>query len=88
MGKAAATVPGAMTAVRGTVDDVAPVLKAVGEGLVLANHNAPKQVVLAGSVADIERGRDAVDRARSRFQTVGRADGFPFADDDARHGRV
>jgi polyketide-type polyunsaturated fatty acid synthase PfaA len=55
MGQAAATVPGGMTAVRGAAEDVAPILKAVGDGLVLANLNATRQVVLAGSMADLDR---------------------------------
>jgi len=50
---AAAAAPGAMTAVRGAVDQLRPLL-ARHPDVVLANHNAPDQVVLSGPTAAIE----------------------------------
>ncbi|MCU0753541.1 MAG: SDR family oxidoreductase [Xanthomonadales bacterium] len=59
----AAAVPGAMTAVVGTLEDVRAVVAASGAGVVVANHNAPTQVVLSGAVDDIAQVEAAV-RAR------------------------
>ncbi len=70
MGRAASTTPGAMTAVRGTIDDVAAVLEAAGGALVLANHNAPKQVVLAGSVAAVARAEAALAERQIGFKRL------------------
>ena len=50
----AAKVPGAMSAVTGSIEQVAPILAAHPD-VVLANHNAPQQVVLAGPTAAVER---------------------------------
>ncbi|MCH2105101.1 MAG: SDR family NAD(P)-dependent oxidoreductase [Planctomycetes bacterium] len=46
--------PGAMAAVSGTTDEVSAALEGV-EDVVLANHNAPNQVVLSGPTEAIER---------------------------------
>ena len=46
--------PGAMAAVSAGLEDVRAALDGVGE-VVVANHNAPRQVVISGSSAGIER---------------------------------
>ncbi|WP_370967859.1 SDR family NAD(P)-dependent oxidoreductase [Amycolatopsis sp. cg9] len=45
--------PGAMAAVKAPRDALTPTL--IGPDVVVANHNAPEQVVLSGSVAAVER---------------------------------
>ena len=57
MAKAAGNTKGAMLAVQTDAETIAPVLKTVGQGLVLANDNGPDQVVLSG-------GQDAVEAAK------------------------
>lgn len=51
----AATVPGAMLAVASTLSEVEQRLQRWGVDLVVANHNAPRQVVLSGTLAEIEK---------------------------------
>ncbi len=51
---AAATVPGAMCAVRGTLEDITEKVKRWGDDLTVANHNHPTQVVLSGATAMVE----------------------------------
>ncbi len=61
----AAELPGAMTAVSATLDVVAPVLESLGtDDVVVANHNAPDQVVISGTV-------EAVRAAEAKFETQG-----------------
>ncbi|SFB58906.1 Acyl transferase domain-containing protein [Amycolatopsis marina] len=62
---AASADPGAMAAVRGREDEVGSLLRQGGlaESLVVANHNAPDQIVLSGPTAAIET---AVGLLRSR----------------------
>jgi acyl transferase domain-containing protein len=58
MARAAASVPGAMTAVPHPREEVERLLQAWGSDVTVANHNAPRQVVLAGTtsaVKDVER---------------------------------
>jgi acyl transferase domain-containing protein/acyl carrier protein len=58
MAEAAASIPGAMTAVPHPRDAVERLLEAWGSDVSVANHNAPRQVVLAGAtsaVEDVER---------------------------------
>ena len=50
MSEAAAATAGAMTAVSASAAEIEPHL---GEGVVVANHNSPRQVVVAGSTAAI-----------------------------------
>ncbi|MEV4636169.1 SDR family NAD(P)-dependent oxidoreductase [Actinoplanes sp. NPDC049548] len=67
--------PGAMAAVRGTADQVRDVLTAAGLAgeVVLANHNAPLQVVISGPT-------EAVGRATAALTEAGlRARGIPVA---------
>lgn len=52
MHAAAGTDPGAMAAVTGSADDVLVLLATTD--VVVANHNSPDQVVIAGSAADID----------------------------------
>ncbi len=55
----AASIPGAMTAVKGSAKKIQPKLDtwnaAHGLDVVIANHNSPKQSVLSGTVEDIEK---------------------------------
>ncbi|MEU9408886.1 SDR family NAD(P)-dependent oxidoreductase [Streptomyces sp. NPDC048281] len=61
----AAREPGAMTAVFGTPDEVRALAAAVGsDALWLANHNTPRQVVVAGTT-------DAVERLEQRAEASG-----------------
>ncbi|WP_246258446.1 type I polyketide synthase [Amycolatopsis anabasis] len=55
--------PGAMAAVNGTRDDVAAFLERGGLDVVIANHNAPNQIVLSGRSAEVDR---AVESLRAR----------------------
>ncbi|MEZ4319046.1 MAG: SDR family NAD(P)-dependent oxidoreductase [Myxococcota bacterium] len=50
----AASLPGAMLAVPRTVEEVRAVLAEVGGDAVVANHNAPTQVVVSGPTAAVE----------------------------------
>src|SRR5919201_1764008 len=62
MQAASVATPGAMTALIGlSPEDAAEVCQVAGRGDVLevANENAPRQIVLSGSVAAIERAEDA-----------------------------
>ena len=54
MAAAAASTPGAMLAVANPVAEVRAILEAERLDVVVANHNSPKQVVLAGSVEAID----------------------------------
>ncbi len=58
----AAKVPGAMTAVPRTIDIVRPFVDAI-DGVVLANHNGPKQIVLSGPTEAIEKVEAALQAA-------------------------
>jgi len=71
----AAAVPGAMLAVTATVEQVAPVLAAHPE-VVLANHNAPRQVVLAGPTAALDRAEAALRAAGLSGQRLAVATAF------------
>jgi [acyl-carrier-protein] S-malonyltransferase len=77
MGQAGREQPGAMTAVLGmSLDQAREVCEVAGRGdvLAVANENAPKQIVLSGSVAAIERA-EALARDRGakalRLQVAG-----------------
>ena len=51
----ASAVPGAMTAVAKSIDEVRAAVAASGANVVVANHNSPTQVVLSGSVEEITK---------------------------------
>ena len=51
----ASAVPGAMTAVAKSIDEVKAAVAASGANVVVANHNSPTQVVLSGSVEEITK---------------------------------
>ncbi|MFZ4539124.1 SDR family oxidoreductase [Propionivibrio sp.] len=51
----ASAVPGAMTAVAKSIDEVRVALAESGANVVVANHNSPTQVVLSGSVDEISK---------------------------------
>jgi malonyl CoA-acyl carrier protein transacylase/acyl carrier protein len=50
----AAAQPGTMLAVSGKLSEVAALLQEVGGDVVIANHNSPTQVIVAGPIASIE----------------------------------
>jgi len=50
MARAAQTTQGAMLAVQAPASRIAPLVRAIGRGLVIANDNGPSQVVLSGAV--------------------------------------
>ena len=50
----AAVNPGAMTAVAKPIEEIRGLLEEWGTSVVIANHNAPEQVVLSGGTSDIE----------------------------------
>ncbi|MEO6420603.1 MAG: acyltransferase domain-containing protein, partial [Polyangiaceae bacterium] len=56
----AAAVPGAMTAVARPIDEVRAVLATLGADVVIANHNAPTQVVLSGATDAIAKVEEAL----------------------------
>ena len=58
----AAAVPGAMTAISATIEEVRAAVAAIGADVTVANHNAPKQVVVSGTteaISALEAGLDA-----------------------------
>ncbi len=59
MAAAAESTEGAMLAVQCDAATIAPVVASVGDGLVIANDNGPRQVVLSGALAIIERAAEA-----------------------------
>ncbi|HUR53170.1 MAG TPA: beta-ketoacyl synthase N-terminal-like domain-containing protein, partial [Gemmataceae bacterium] len=59
--------PGSMIAVLAPHADIAAVMKDKNLGLVVANHNAPKQTVLSGSTSEVERAEKAFHAAGVRF---------------------
>ena len=65
----AATTPGAMLAVACSVASIGRHLEAWGSEVVIANHNGPEQVVLAGPVEDID---DVEKRCREAKLNVSR----------------
>jgi acyl transferase domain-containing protein/acyl carrier protein len=56
----AAAAPGAMTAVARPIDEVRSLLAEIGADVVIANHNAPTQVVLSGATDAIARVEEAL----------------------------
>jgi acyl transferase domain-containing protein len=64
MAEAATTSDGAMCAVTATVEEVRRLIEGWGLSVVIANHNAPNQVVVSGDTA-------AIDDATQRFSTAG-----------------
>ena len=65
----AATTPGAMLAVGCSLASIQRCLESWGSEVVVANHNGPEQVVLSGTVEDID---DAEGRCREAGFTVSR----------------
>ncbi|WP_207954714.1 type I polyketide synthase [Saccharopolyspora elongata] len=62
----AATAQGAMLAVAGSIDDVRSIVAELDDQLWVANHNAPKQVVVSGT-------SEAIDRLVNWLAEAGRA---------------
>ncbi|MBX3271842.1 MAG: SDR family oxidoreductase [Sandaracinaceae bacterium] len=75
MAEAAAT-PGAMTAVSAARDAIEVALTPWPEGLVVANHNGPTQVVLSGPLAAIEAAEAALSGAKLAFRRLPVATAF------------
>ena len=75
MAEAAAT-PGAMLAVSAGIDEVRTVVERSGAGVVIANHNAPTQVVLSGAVDAIEAVEEALSKAGLSAQRLAVATAF------------
>ncbi len=76
MAAAAASSAGGMLAVQVSAAGIQPVLEAVGEELVLANDNAPDQVVLSGPIALIERAAAECERRQIKTQRLDVATAF------------
>ena len=71
--------PGAMTALLGmSAADAADICRVAGRGdvLAVANENAPKQVVLSGSIEAVARAEEAVRSARARAVRLNVAGAF------------
>ncbi|MAC26947.1 MAG: beta keto-acyl synthase, partial [Myxococcales bacterium] len=74
---AVAANPGAMTAVSAPADEVRAKVEAWAiPGLVLANHNGPKQIVLSGPTEAIEAAEVKLGEAKMRFKRLGVATAF------------
>ncbi len=63
-----ATTPGTMSAVFASRDDTAQAVD--GLDVVLANENTPRQTVIAGAVADIEKAEAALQKAGLKFSRL------------------
>ncbi|MBN2358776.1 MAG: SDR family NAD(P)-dependent oxidoreductase, partial [Deltaproteobacteria bacterium] len=72
----AAATPGAMTAVAAGIDQVRAVLVETGVEVSVANHNAPRQVVLAGPMAAIEAAERAFGQRQMASQRLPVATAF------------
>jgi polyketide-type polyunsaturated fatty acid synthase PfaA len=75
MAKAAETTEGAMLAVQCPASRIAPLVKEIGGGLVIANDNGPSQVVLSGPVSVVQQAeqRCSADGIRARRLPVATA---------------
>jgi acyl transferase domain-containing protein len=76
MQEAAAQTQGAMTAVSASLPELRAALEAAGVQIKVANHNAPRQVVLSGTVAQVEAAEAALRGAGLRFQRLQVATAF------------
>ncbi len=75
MAKAAST-PGAMTALALPVEQVRDLIERSGAAVVIANHNAPQQVVVSGSVTAIELFEEQLAAAQHGFRRLPVASAF------------
>ncbi len=75
MARAAAT-PGAMVALSLSVDEVSELLARYESAVVIANHNAPQQVVLSGSRQSIEDFEAQLSADNISFRRLAVASGF------------
>ncbi|MBT6489002.1 MAG: acyltransferase domain-containing protein, partial [Deltaproteobacteria bacterium] len=71
----AASLPGAMIAVAATIETVKAALPKDSK-VVVANHNAPEQVVLSGQVASIEKATDVLKAAGLKVRALKVATAF------------
>ena len=72
----AAQLPGAMTAVAASIDDVSALVKQSGIDVVVANHNHHSQVVLSGPTAAIEEIETQLGTAKLTFKRLPVATAF------------
>ena len=72
----AAGIPGGMLAVSATIEEVSAVLERLGTDVVVANHNAPKQVVVSGPLASLDAVQTAMDAAGLRAERLPVATAF------------
>ncbi len=73
---AAATIPGAMSAVVGPVEVSRKLLADLEPELVFANHNSPQQMVISGTVSVIEAAEARLEKAGVRFVRLPVASAF------------
>jgi acyl transferase domain-containing protein/NADP-dependent 3-hydroxy acid dehydrogenase YdfG len=73
---AAATTPGAMTAVSQPVEATRRMLADLAPELVSANHNSPEQLVISGPVPVVERAEERLRQAGVRFARLPVASAF------------
>ena len=76
MAEAAAMFPGAMTAISHPAAEVAELLASWNTGVVIANHNAPDQVVISGIESAIEASEERLRKAGIRYQRLPVATAF------------
>ncbi|MFO1496276.1 MAG: SDR family NAD(P)-dependent oxidoreductase [Lysobacterales bacterium] len=72
----AASAPGAMLALAEPLDRVQALLQAHAPGLVVANHNAPRQLIVSGALAEIEALERALPAQGLRGQRLAVASAF------------
>ncbi|MEP4592548.1 MAG: beta-ketoacyl synthase N-terminal-like domain-containing protein, partial [Ilumatobacter sp.] len=72
----AATTPGSMTAVVGSIDEVRTLVEESGADVVVANHNGPTQVVLSGATDAIEAVESHLTASEVRFKRLDVATAF------------
>lgn len=76
MADAAAETEGAMLAVQTDAQSIKAILAQVGESVVLANDNAPNQVVLSGPAADISAARALCEQSNQKARLLPVATAF------------
>jgi acyl transferase domain-containing protein len=72
----AAALDGSMSAVVANIDDVRAALDGSGINVVVANHNSPRQVVISGETADIEKAEKLMEEKGLNSQRLNVATAF------------
>ena len=88
MAEAAAMFPGAMTAISHPAAEVAELLASWNTGVVIANHNAPDQVVISGIESAIEASEERLRTGRDPLSAPACCHGVSFDGCASRHGAV